>query len=274
VGQPLSEWVYGNLGTVVMTSATLSVQNSFDYLKNRIGLDRVVDREVNCAQLDSPFDFQEQAMLAIPTDIPTPQEKDFNDVSIDCIREVLEITRGHAFILFTAYGALDKAYRALEGELKDAGITPLRQGQVARTQLLERFRSDTASVLFGTDSFWEGVDVAGDALQCVIVPKLPFRVPTEPIQEARAQAIDESGGNSFMHYTVPQAVIKFRQGIGRLIRRTTDRGALVLLDRRVTTKHYGRVFLESLPEMRVISGPREGAFMALRRFFEEGREEA
>ncbi|MCX5758949.1 MAG: helicase, partial [Candidatus Hydrogenedentes bacterium] len=136
-------------------------------------------------------------------------------------------------------------------------------------QLLDRFRADVSSVLFATDSFWEGIDVAGAALQCVILPKLPFRVPTEPIQEARAESIDMAGGNSFMQYTVPQAVIKFRQGFGRLIRRKTDTGAIIVLDRRIATKYYGKVFLDSLPGVPVVRGPRNRLYQALEHFFSE-----
>jgi len=148
----------------------------------------------------------------------------------------------------------------------------MKQGEAARTQLLERFRRDPSSVLFATDSFWEGVDVAGDALQCVILPKLPFRVPTEPILEARAEAIEAAGGNSFMEFTVPQAVIKFRQGIGRLIRRRTDWGTVVVLDGRVVTRHYGRVFLESLPGLRIVKGPGQGVLLSLAKFHEQREE--
>jgi ATP-dependent DNA helicase DinG len=267
VAEPLAEWVYANLKTAVLTSATLTVRRSFDFLFSRIGLNLVADRTVETFMLDSPFDFQEQALLGIPTDHATPDESTFLEECVDHIREVLNVTRGHAFVLFTSFYALDFSFKRLEGELREAGITPLRQGGMARTQLLERFRSDPASVLFGTDSFWEGVDVAGEALQCVILPRLPFRVPTEPILEARAEALEAAGGNSFMQYTVPQAVIRFRQGFGRLIRRTTDRGAIIVLDRRVVTKHYGRVFLDSLPEVRIVRGPRRGVYLALRRFF-------
>jgi ATP-dependent DNA helicase DinG len=222
--------------------------------------------------LDSPFDFQEQAILAIPTDIALPSDKSFLEEAVEHIRQVLEITRGHAFILFTSFYALDYAFKRLEPDLKKAGIVPLRQGAAARTRLLERFRSDPSSVLFGTDSFWEGVDVAGEALQCVILPKLPFRVPTEPIQEARAEAIEAAGGNAFMEYTVPQAAIKFRQGFGRLVRRKTDRGAIVVLDRRIVTKYYGKVFLKSLPEMCVVTGSGEEAYGPLRDFFQSVRD--
>ncbi|MDZ4858299.1 MAG: helicase C-terminal domain-containing protein [Candidatus Hydrogenedentes bacterium] len=268
IAEPLADWVYANLRTLVMTSATLSVRKKFDYFNRRVGLDRVPERNPEGRAIDSPFDFAKQALLCIPTDIVAPDDRAFNDDTVKNIREILKITRGHAFVLFTSFYALDYAHRRLEQELKAAGITPLKQGTAARTRLLDQFRSDTASVLFATDSFWEGVDVPGDALQCVILTKLPFRVPTEPILQARSEAIEEAGGNPFMDYTVPQAVIKFRQGFGRLIRRKTDRGAIVVLDRRVLTKHYGKVFIESLPGVRVVSGPSQGVYMALQKFFD------
>ncbi len=267
VGEPMADWVYSNLRSVIMTSATLTVRRNFDYLSSRIGLDRMHEPEPDQLELDSPFDFETQALLCVPTDIKAPDERGFLEETVDHIREILTVTRGHAFVLFTSFFALDFAFRRLETELKARGITPLKQGGAARSQLLDRFRSDTASVLFGTDSFWEGVDVAGEALQCVILQKLPFRVPTEPVLEARAEAIEARGGNSFMDYTVPQAVIKFRQGFGRLIRRKTDRGAIVVLDKRVMTKRYGKLFLESLPGAKVVSGPRQGVYLALRKFF-------
>ncbi len=144
---------------------------------------------------------------------------------------------------------------------------PLKQGSAPRHQLLDRFRNTRGSVLFGTDSFWEGVDVAGDALQCVILARLPFRVPTEPIFEARTEAIQESGGNAFMDYTVPLAVIKFRQGIGRLIRRRSDRGAVAVLDSRILTQRYGRLFLDSLPPVRRVVGSCDEIVDEVREFF-------
>lgn len=269
IGKPLAEWVYANLKTVVMTSATLTVGGRFDYLFSRIGLDQVTGRPIQATALDSPFDFQRQALLCIPTDIPEPTDGAYLDETVDHLREALSITKGHAFILFTSFYALDHAYKKLEAELKAAGIVPLRQGDASRTHLLERFRRDVSSTLFATDSFWEGVDVAGEALQCVIVPRLPFRVPTEPVLEARAEAIEAAGGNSFTQYTAPLAVIKFRQGFGRLIRRKTDWGAIVVLDRRIVTKHYGRTFLRSLPGLRVVKGPRQGVYLSLRKFFEQ-----
>jgi len=270
VGAPLAEWVYEQLSTIVMTSATLSVQQQFRYLFDRLGLDRVDPGRVETLALDSPFDFTKQAMLLVATDMPAPDERSFQEASIDAMRECLLITRGHAFILFTSFSALEQAYRALSDELRARGITALKQGQESRTVLLERFRSDTTSVLFATDSFWEGVDVAGEALQCVILPKLPFRVPTEPVLEARAEAIEEAGGNAFRDYAVPQAVIKFRQGFGRLIRRRSDRGVVLVLDKRIVTKQYGKIFLDSLPPLRLVKGPKQGVMLALRKFFEAG----
>lgn len=269
VGPTLAEWLFGNLKTVVMTSATLTVQHRFDYLFERLGIDRVDPDRVNSVCLDSPFDFSEQALLGVVTDLASPDEKGFLDQSLEVIREALQITGGHALLLFTSFSALYYAYKRMNEELRARGITPLRQGEAARTRLLDRFRSDTASVLFATDSFWEGVDVAGRALQCVILPKLPFRVPTEPVLEARAEAIEARGGNSFLSYSVPQAVIKFRQGFGRLIRRRTDRGAVLVLDRRIVTKHYGRVFLDSLPGARLVRGSKRDVLDALAEFFAE-----
>ena len=268
VGEELAEWVYDKLATVVMTSATLAVRRDFEFFFSRSGLDRVASERLEAIILETPFDFEKQALLCIPRDIPAPDKPEFLEECVSLVRQALAITKGHAFVLFTSFYALDFTHKRLEEELRGAGIAPLKQGAAARTQLLDRFRSDASSVLFATDSFWEGVDVAGEALQCVILPKLPFRVPTEPVLQARVEAIEAAGGNAFMTYTVPQAVIRFRQGFGRLIRRRSDRGAILVLDRRVVTKFYGRVFLESLPGVRIVAGPRRGVFAAFERFFE------
>jgi ATP-dependent DNA helicase DinG len=273
VGPPLAEWCYGQLASVVMTSATLTVNQEFNYLFSRLGLDRVSADRLESQILDSPFRFDQQALLGIATDLPAPNERDFLDSCVDAIDEALKISRGHAFVLFTSFYAMDFTFNRLADGLRQAGITPLKQGQTARTRLLDQFRSDTSSVLFATDSFWEGVDVAGESLQCVILPKLPFRVPTEPVQQARAEAIEDAGGNPFMAYSVPQAVIKFRQGFGRLIRRRTDRGVILVLDGRIVSKYYGRIFLKSLPGVRVVKGPRPGLSKALARFFAASEEE-
>lgn len=270
VGPPLAEWVYEHLSTVVMTSATLAVEREFDYLFKRLGLGRVLPGRIETLALDSPFNFERQALLGIATDLPEPSDRNFLEASVEGVRRALRASRGHAFVLFTSFYALDYTHARLADELREAGITPLRQGQTNRTQLLDQFRGDLSSVLFGTDSFWEGVDVAGESLRCVILPKLPFRVPTEPVLEARAEAIEAAGGNAFTEYSVPQAVIKFRQGFGRLIRRRTDRGVIVVLDRRIVSKFYGRVFLRSLPEVRIVRGPGEEVYAALDEFFSTG----
>ena len=233
-----------------MTSATLSVANSFDFLFDRIGLEKLVGKKLIPIALDSPFDFEKQAALYTPQDLPQPDSPKYIQECSDVIGEILNATKGHAFILFTSFYALNITFNNLKDQLIKAGITPLKQGQSSRSELLERFRKDTSSVLFATDSFWEGVDVAGDSLQCVILTKLPFRVPTEPVFQARAEQIDQGGGSAFFDYTVPLAVIKFRQGFGRLIRRKTDRGVIVVLDSRITKKNYGRTFLNSLPPVR------------------------
>jgi len=269
VGATLSEWVYPNLKSILMTSATLTVENKFDFLFNRIGLDRLAEGRVEHAILDSPFDFQTQALLCIPEGIVPPDNSQFIDESITYIHEALSITKGHAFVLFTSFYALDIAHKRLQEDLRKKGIRLLKQGSASRTNLLDQFRNDPSSVLFATDSFWEGVDVPGDALRCVILPKLPFRVPTEPILQARAEQLEAGGGNAFMDYTVPLAVIKFRQGFGRLIRRRSDWGSVILLDSRVLTKRYGKAFLDSLPGVRRISGPRQGMFLALEKFSTE-----
>lgn len=269
VSEPMAEWVYPNLRSIVMTSATLAVGGEFDYTMGRLGLNRVTNRAVEPASLPSPFDFEHQALLCIPADMPPPDDAGFLDAVVDHCQEILTITGGHAFVLFTSFYALDRVHSRLSDFLQRNGITPLKQGQAGRTELLNRFRAADSAVLFGTDSFWEGVDVAGPKLRCVILARLPFRVPTEPIHEARVEAIDATGGNSFMEYSVPQAVIKFRQGFGRLIRRKSDTGAVIVLDNRVITKRYGRVFLQSLPGVRIARGPRRAAYMALKAFFEE-----
>jgi ATP-dependent DNA helicase DinG len=181
------------------------------------------------------------------------------------------VTQGGTFVLFTSYGALDRAVNALGPSLRAAGLAVLRQGEMNRQLLLRRFVAEPRAVLFATDSFWEGVDVRGEALRCVIITRLPFRVPTEPIEQARVEAIAERGGNAFAEHSLPQAVIKLKQGFGRLIRSRTDRGVVLLLDSRVVRKFYGRVFLDSLPPARRVVADRETVFAELRRFFANPR---
>jgi Rad3-related DNA helicase/REP element-mobilizing transposase RayT len=223
--------------------------NAFAYIKSRLG----VIRE-KTLQLGSPFDYASQATLYIETDLPDPNDTlRFLPAAGEKIVKYLRQTNGGAFVLFTSYKMLIDAANALKPVLDELGYPILVQGQGApRKILLDRFRSTPNAVLFGTSSFWQGIDVQGDQLRNVIIVKLPFAVPDEPVTEARLDAIKRSGGNPFMEYSVPEAIIKLKQGFGRLIRSRTDKGIVVILDSRVVSKRYGRMFLEALPECRVV----------------------
>lgn len=272
VGELLRTNVYELFKTVILTSATLTVkgipnQQQFDYLENRIGINLVNKLRRIEQVLPAPFNYQTQAIILVPLNIPDPSSREFSTNLTELIHRALLISHGRAFVLFTAYGLLNQIYEKLELQLPSAGILPLKQGSENRHQLLERFRMNKHSALFATDSFWEGVDVQGEALESVIITKLPFKVPTEPVIEARVEVIKKRGGNAFMEYTVPQAIIKFKQGFGRLIRSKTDRGSVIIFDKRVIEKEYGKIFLESLPECRIITGPAELIFNELQTFF-------
>ncbi len=255
VAEDLLQLVFNPLATVVMASATLSVEGGVSYLGERLGLDRLGGRRFRFTEQPSPFDFANQVLTLVPDDFPEPGSAGYEGKVAEVVLEILRRSHGRAFVLFTSYGLLQRTHAALEATLRREGITPLRQGEAGRSDLLHRFRSGPPHALFGTDSFWEGVDVKGEALECVIITRLPFRVPTEPIQVARVEEIEARGGDAFNGYSVPQAVLKFKQGFGRLIRSTTDRGTVVVLDRRIVTKRYGQTFLRSLPPTRFFKGP-------------------
>ncbi|MFQ5674322.1 MAG: ATP-dependent DNA helicase [bacterium] len=263
----LNETIYQKFKNVSMTSATLTVAGRFDYLKSRLGLNAVAPDRILELQLEAPFDYQNQAVVAIPIDIPEPNAANFVGEISELIFKSVEISNGRAFILFTSYGLLSKIFNILKPRVEKLGFNVYKQGQENRHRLLERFRKDTTSVLFATDSFWEGVDVHGESLELVVITKLPFRVPSEPIVEARVEAIERRGGNAFLEYSVPQAAIKFKQGFGRLIRRKTDRGAVLVLDKRIVKKRYGRIFLDSLPACHTISGSSEQILFELENFY-------
>jgi len=268
VGPLLRTALFEQFPTVVLTSATLAVDRRFDYLHEHLGIGQLADPgRVHTLRVESPFDFAHQAVLAVPRDLPEPNAPGYEAATHEVIDKILQATQGGTFVLFTAYGALHRAAGALGSALQQRGLTLLRQGEMNRHLLLTRFVADPRAALFATDSFWEGVDVRGDALRCVIITRLPFRVPTEPIEQARVEAIESRGGNAFAEHTVPQAVIKLKQGFGRLIRARSDRGAVVLLDSRVVRKPYGRVFLDSLPPARRLIGDRRAVCAALREFY-------
>jgi ATP-dependent DNA helicase DinG len=251
VSQILKQTLFENVETAVLTSATLAVaamadqHSSFDYIRQRLGLEHARE-EV----LPSHFDYSNQAILYIPRDLPDPRSTAFARGAAEKIRRLVEITDGRAFCLFTSYSQMHDIYDRLHGELR---FPMLLQGSAPKNALLEEFRSTPGAVLFATASFWQGVDVQGEQLSCVIIDRLPFAVPNDPVVAARIRSIEEAGGNAFFQYQVPAAVISLKQGFGRLIRSVKDRGVLALLDNRVLRQRYGEVFIESLPAYRKTS---------------------
>jgi ATP-dependent DNA helicase DinG len=252
VGPILRECLWSKLDCAVLTSATLAVGGGFEYIRKRLGMEHA--RE---SILPSHFDYERQALLYVPPDLPDPRTPQFAAKASDRIRRLLEITRGRAFVLFTSYAQMNEVHQRLLGEVE---FPLLRQGDAPKSALLEEFRLTPNAVLFATSSFWQGVDVQGEQLSCVIIDRLPFAVPSDPVVAARVKAIDSGGGNAFFDYQVPAAVITLKQGFGRLIRSLHDRGLLCLLDNRILKKQYGKVFVESLPkykrttDMKVVEG--------------------
>ncbi|MFP5228955.1 MAG: ATP-dependent DNA helicase [Acidobacteriota bacterium] len=243
VSDLLRELLFNQYPSVVLTSATLTVQGGFAHMRKRLGLDSARELVV-----PSHFQYARQALLYLPPEMPDPREPNFQDEAARRMRRMLEITEGRAFCLFTSYQQMRDLYERL---IVEVGFPLLLQGTAPKKALLEEFRTTPNAVLFGTSSFWQGVDVQGEALSCVIVDRLPFAVPTDPVVQARMRAIEENGGSPFFEYQVPSAVITLKQGFGRLIRSLDDRGVLMLLDPRLERQRYGKVFLESLPPYRI-----------------------
>jgi ATP-dependent DNA helicase DinG len=262
LGEVLRESLFDQVETAVLTSATLSTRKRFDFLRSRLGLapealERAEDElEVRERIIMSPFDFASNTLLCVPTDLPMPErgDPDFQEATARVVVELAEMSGGGIFVLFTSHSALRQVAGLLRERGADSSWPIYVQGEGDRFRILEGFVEARHGILLGTASFWEGVDVPGDPLRGLVIQKLPFRVPTEPITAARMEAIEAAGGDSFADFMLPQAAIRLKQGFGRLIRSRTDRGAVLLLDDRIVTKRYGRYLRDSLPDTPLVKG--------------------
>ena len=247
VSELLREKLFDKVETCVLTSATLSSNGKFDFIRDRLGLDTA---KTSGFEAPTAFNYEKQAILYLPRAMPDPRSPEFTQLAAGEIIKILQTTEGRAFVLCTSFQSMNALYELVSSRI---GYKCFVQGTMSKAGLLDRFRETPNAVLFATSSFWQGVDVQGEQLSCVIIDKLPFAVPSDPVVAARSRFIDENGGSSFFDYSVPQAIITLKQGIGRLIRSTTDRGVIAILDPRLRTKGYGRDFLQSLPRMRITS---------------------
>ena len=265
VGAILKERLFSSSMPIILTSATLSVENGaapFSYLKKRLGI-----AESRDLKLGSSFDYKNQVRMYIAKNMPLPNRlTEYSEAVAERIKRYVDLTNGNAFILFTSYSLMNIVYEELADYLEEKGFNALKQGAgLDRSKMLARFRKQAGSVLFGVDSFWQGIDVQGQALSNVIITKLPFAVPDHPVIEARIEEIQKRGGDAFLEYNLPEAVLKFKQGFGRLIRSKQDTGIIAILDSRIINKSYGRAFLNSIPRCEVIvedviarpSGPKQ-----------------
>jgi ATP-dependent DNA helicase DinG len=256
VSSLLQDKLFERVETVVLTSATLTSANKFDFIRERLGLnsEEIFDNNQNLKEktdeltAPSSYDYKKQAILYLPPQMPDPRDARWTSQAATEIIKLLNITEGRAFILSTSFASMNALYDLVATEI---GYLCFLQGSMSKAGLIEKFRATPNAVLFATSSFWQGVDVRGRQLSCVVIDKLPFAVPSDPVVAARQRYIDEQGGSSFYEYSVPQAIITLKQGIGRLIRSTTDKGALAILDPRLRTKSYGKKFLESLPPCKI-----------------------
>ncbi len=264
----MNKGVFEPMRTVVCTSATLSIGKSFGHFEKRSGIGFADQSRVSRGEFPSPFLYDKNMILSVPSDAPFADSEMFQPYIEDAIVQLIKRAKGRTLVLFTSYESLRHGCDTARTLLRNSGINVLRQGDDDRFRLLSLFKEDTASVLFATDSFWEGVDVPGQSLSQVIIVKLPFGVPNDPVFAARSELIQKRGGSPFMELSVPEAIIKFRQGIGRLIRRGDDRGSVVVLDRRIMEKQYGRTFLSSIPKTNIIYRPLSQILDTVERFIQ------
>lgn len=251
----MNEGIFEPMSSVVCVSATLGIENKFDFWETRSGVSCIEPTKILRGTFKSPFPYDKNMVFAIPSDAPFPDAKEYQSFVEEATFKLIKNANGKTLVLFTSYDALRKTFDFVQGKIKSSKIKLLKQGDDDRFRLLSQFKKDKESVLFATDSFWEGVDVPGESLSQVIIVKLPFGVPTDPVFSARSELIQNAGGNSFMELSVPEAVIKFRQGFGRLIRRGDDKGVVVALDRRLVEKRYGSIFTSSVPKTKRLYEP-------------------
>ncbi len=272
IGERLAQELYSKRRSIIFTSATMTVRGSCNFLKKRLGLDLLPAERLSELNVGTVFDYNNQCVVLVPSFLPEPdsREQDYVTEVAELLSEVFRRTDGRALTLFTSYAMLRKTNRIIGELLAGTGVQVLAQGESgSRENITELFKQDIASVLMGTHSFWEGVDMVGETLSCLVMARLPFAVFTDPIIEARCEQIEEEGGNAFMHYSVPNAVIKFRQGFGRLIRHRSDRGIVIITDRRIISKRYGDWFRRSLP-VRTTAMPDKDEFLdTITRFLDE-----
>ncbi len=268
IDELLNKMLYSSVETAIFTSATLAVNKSFDYFHSRLGLKDLQDRPLISTAFDSPFDYESQLLLTVTDFLPDPRSEEFSEAVKNLIIRLHQEQRRGMLILFTNYNMLNQMYEWLKPHFDAQHVLLLAQGKSgSRTNILNQFKENRESILLGTDSFWEGIDVPGDALQLLFIPKLPFDVPSEPIIAARMEAIKRRGGNPFMEYSLPEAIIKFRQGFGRLIRHRTDFGAVIIGDNRVSRMRYGQHFLNSISGKKEIVFEEESLFTLLDDWF-------